>query len=198
MTARVSEDETPDPRRLTALLADPARLRVYSALVLAPAPAGAQPADLAEASGVSVREVARALARFEEAGLAARLDPQQGGGWLATPEALRAATEANARQKDDALPDPGVQDPAVAAVLRGFFSRGRLTHVPLAHAKRMVVLDFLAQSFEPGVRYPEAEVNDILGKFHDDYAALRRYLVDADFLGRSESFYWRTGGSVGL
>jgi hypothetical protein len=91
-----------------------------------------------------------------------------------------------------------VQDPATASVLRGFFSRGMLTHVPLAHAKRMVVLDYLAQSFEPGVRYPEAEVNEILGKFHDDYAALRRYLVDADFLGRSESLYWRTGGSFGL
>jgi hypothetical protein len=91
-----------------------------------------------------------------------------------------------------------VVNPQTAATLRGFFSRGRLTHVPLAHAKRMVVLDYLAQSFEPGVRYPESEVNEILSKFHDDYAALRRYLVDADFLGRSENFYWRTGGSIGL
>jgi hypothetical protein len=198
MTARPSEDQTPDPRRLTALLADPARLRVYAALVLATADGGTQPAELAEASGVPVRDVLRALTRFEEARLAARLTPEEGGGWRATPEPLRAATEANARQREEALPGPGVQDPAVASVLRGFFTRGRLTHVPLAHAKRMVVLDYLAQSFEPGVRYPESEVNEILGKFHDDYAALRRYLVDADFLGRSENFYWRTGGSVGL
>ena len=148
----------------------------------------------------SLRDVLRTLTRFEDAGLAAAPNAQEGGsGWRATPETLRAASEATARQRDDAaLPGPAVQDPAVAAVLRGFFSRGRLTHVPIAHAKRMVVLDYLAQSFEPGVRYPEAEVNEILGKFHDDYAALRRYLVDADFLGRSESFYWRTGGSFGL
>ena len=199
MTARVSEDETPDPRRLIALLADPARLRVYAALVLSPPDAGAQPAHLAEVSGVPLREVLRTLARFEEAQLSAQLAAEDGGGWRATPETLRATTEATAKQRDDAaLPGPAVHDPATAAVLRGFFSRGRLTHVPLAHAKRMVVLDYLAQSFEPGVRYPESEVNEILGKFHDDYAALRRYLVDADFLGRSESFYWRTGGSVGL
>jgi len=219
MTDRGSEDETPDPRRLIALLADPARLRVYAALVLATtgdadgnsvtgtgdgssSTAGAQPADLATACGVPIRDVLRALSRFEDVGLAAApgsQDAEGGTGWRATPETLRAAGEATARQRDDAaLPGPAVQDPATATVLRGFFSRGRLTHVPLAHAKRMVVLDYLAQSFEPGVRYPESEVNEILGKFHDDYAALRRYLVDADFLGRSESFYWRTGGSFGL
>jgi DNA-binding transcriptional ArsR family regulator len=213
MTARVSEDETPDPRRLIALLADPARLRVYAALVLASTGdgGGAQPAELAATSGVPLRDVLRTLSRLEDAGLAAPESPQDTegtegtecaeatAGWRATPETLRAAGEATARQRDDAaLPGPPVQDPTTAAVLRGFFSRGRLTHVPLAHAKRMVVLDYLAQSFEPGVRYPEAEVNEILGKFHDDYAALRRYLVDADFLGRSESYYWRTGGSFGL
>lgn len=197
-TARGSEEQIPDPRRLTALLADPLRLRVYAALVLSAAEGGAQPPELAEVSGVPARDVVRALGRFEEVKLAARLAPEQGGGWRATPDTLRAATEASARQREEPLPGAGVDDPQTATVLRGFFSRGRLTHVPLAHAKRMVVLDYLAQSFDPGVRYPEAEVNEILSKFHDDYAALRRYLVDADFLGRSENFYWRTGGSFGL
>ena len=228
MTDRGSEDETPDPRRLIALLADPARLRVYAALVLATtgnapgAVVGAQPADLAATCGVPVRDVLRALSRLEDAGLATAPGSPQGTadeentagventvsvgntvgvdgttGWRATPETLRAAGEATARQRDDAaLPGPAVHDPTTAAVLRGFFSRGRLTHVPLAHAKRMVVLDYLAQSFEPGVRYPESEVNEILGKFHDDYAALRRYLIDASFLSRSEGLYWRSGGSV--
>jgi hypothetical protein len=196
-TARGYEEQLPDPRRLTALLADPTRLRVFAALVLSPADGGAQPPELAEASGVPVRDVVKALGRFEEVRLATQLAAEQGGGWRATPDTLRAATEASARQREEPLP-ARVDDPQTAAILRGFFSRGRLTHVPLAHAKRMVVLDYLAQSFEPGVRYPEAEVNEILSKFHDDYAALRRYLVDADFLGRSENFYWRTGGSVGL
>lgn len=197
-TVRGNEDHLPDPRRLTALLGDPTRLRVYAALVLSPAHDGAQPADLAEVSGVPARDVVKALGRFEDVHLAERLAPEQGGGWRATPETLRTATEASARQREEPLPGPTVNDPQTAAILRGFFSRGRLTHVPLAHAKRMVVLDYLAQSFEPGMRYPEAEVNEILSKFHDDYAALRRYLVDADFLGRSENYYWRTGGSVGL
>jgi hypothetical protein len=73
---------------------------------------------------------------------------------------------------------------------------GRLHTIPTKHAKLLVVLDFLAQSFEPGVRYPEAQVNEILTEFHPDYAALRRYLVENGFLDRSDNVYWRSGGSV--
>jgi hypothetical protein len=73
---------------------------------------------------------------------------------------------------------------------------GRLHTIPTKHAKLLVVLDFLAQSFEPGVRYPEAQVSEILTEFHPDYAALRRYLVENGFLDRSDNVYWRSGGSV--
>ena len=219
MTARGSEEQIPDPRRLIALLADPGRLRVFAALVLAPK-GGARAQDLAKASGVPVRDVIKTLVRLDEARLAARLTTQPDGPatssdgaaqgaaaaddpsadrWRAVPETLRASTKANARQGDNALPpEPVVKDPGTASVLRGFFANGRLTHVPAAHAKRMVVLDYLAQSFEPGVRYEETKVNRILGSFNDDYAALRRYLVDSGFLSRSENIYWRTGGSVEL
>jgi len=58
------------------------------------------------------------------------------------------------------------------------------------------VLDWLAQSFEPGRRYSEAMVNLVLGKRHPDTAALRRYLVDHEFLSREAGQYWRSGGSV--
>jgi hypothetical protein len=72
---------------------------------------------------------------------------------------------------------------------------GRLTAIPTQRVKRLVVLDFLAQQFEPGQVYKEAEVNRMLGRFHPDFAALRRFLVDEDFLERRERFYWRSGGT---
>jgi hypothetical protein len=72
---------------------------------------------------------------------------------------------------------------------------GRLRTIPTKHSKLLVVLDRLAQEFEPGRSYPEAEVNDILRRFHPDYAALRRYLVENDFMTREESVYWRSGGT---
>ncbi|HEV7148233.1 MAG TPA: DUF2087 domain-containing protein [Pedococcus sp.] len=35
-----------------------------------------------------------------------------------------------------------------------------------------------------------------MSAFHDDVAALRRYLVDEGFLDRRDGQYWRAGGSV--
>ena len=40
------------------------------------------------------------------------------------------------------------------------------------------------------------EVNEVLIGFHEDYAALRRYLVDEQFLTRVANVYWRSGGSI--
>ena len=81
-------------------------------------------------------------------------------------------------------------------VLRGFLGAdGRLHTIPSKRRKLLVVLDRLAQEFEPGRTYSEAEVNDVLHRFHPDHAALRRYLVDDDFLTREEGRYWRSGGS---
>jgi hypothetical protein len=81
-------------------------------------------------------------------------------------------------------------------VLRSFFGDdGRLRTIPSRHAKLLVVLDRLAQEFEPGHSYPEAAVNEILVRFHPDYAALRRYLVENDFMTREDGYYWRSGGT---
>jgi hypothetical protein len=84
-------------------------------------------------------------------------------------------------------------------ILRTFIDGdGRLITLPAKRSKRLVVLDHLAQRFEPGERYPEAEVNRRLRNVHDDVAMLRRYLVDEGFLDRAGGIYWRIGGSVDL
>ena len=80
-------------------------------------------------------------------------------------------------------------------MLRNFVKDGRLERIPAVHSKRLVVLDWLATRFEPGKAYPERDVNFELGKVHPDYAALRRYLVDEEFLERRVGFYWRAGGT---
>ena len=66
----------------------------------------------------------------------------------------------------------------------------------LSNPHRLEILDLLAQQFEPGERYGETEVNNRLRAFHQDVAALRRYLVEEGFLDRAEGRYWRSGGSV--
>lgn len=86
-----------------------------------------------------------------------------------------------------------MQEPAV----RPFIRDGRLVAMPSRRSKRLVVLDLLAQEFEPGVHYPETEVNRRLRRWHPDVAAVRRYLVDEGFLDRSggSGEYWRAGGT---
>ena len=93
-----------------------------------------------------------------------------------------------------------MSDRAPSDVLANFLdAEGRLHTIPSKHGKLLVVLDFLAQRFEPGVRYPEPRVNEILGEVHPDFAALRRYLVEEGFLDRADGdnswVYWRTGGT---
>jgi hypothetical protein len=81
-------------------------------------------------------------------------------------------------------------------VLKAFFAEdGSLHTIPSKHSKLLVVLDRLAQEFEPGHRYEEAEVNLILRRVHPDHAALRRYLVENGFLTRESGIYWRSGGT---
>ena len=89
--------------------------------------------------------------------------------------------------------EPGVD---VRKVMRAFVVDGRLTSIPTSHAKRLVILDWLAQLFEPGKQYSEKMVNLMLGQHHPDTAALRRYMVDAGFLDREAGEYWRSGGTV--
>lgn len=80
--------------------------------------------------------------------------------------------------------------------LRAFLRDGRIVTMPARRARRRLLLDCVAQEFEPGRRYPEAEVDTILKALADDHATLRRYLVDEDLMTRESGIYWRTGGTV--
>jgi len=83
------------------------------------------------------------------------------------------------------------------AQLRPFIRDGRITAVPARRARRRLLLDEVAQAFEPGRRYPETEVDEILKAVFDDHCTLRRYLVDEAFLSRTpDGVYWRAGGTV--
>ena len=75
-------------------------------------------------------------------------------------------------------------------VLAGFLVDGRLKEIPAQLKKRQAVLRFLADKFEPRKRYTEKQVNEIIKQYHDDFAALRRYLIGERFLDRKDGMYW--------
>jgi hypothetical protein len=78
-------------------------------------------------------------------------------------------------------------------VLGDFFEGGRLREIPARQKKRLVVLRWLADHFRPGERYAEAQVNELLGRYHPDFATLRRMLVDEELMQRGGGLYWRAG-----
>ncbi|MGY1722004.1 DUF2087 domain-containing protein [Blastococcus sp. SYSU DS0533] len=175
-----------DAATIAGLLADPVRLKVVAALAL-----GAETIEeVADAAGLGLKEVALAARRLARAGLVRR----DGHDLVLHAERFGAAARAAAEAAPP--PEPLSDDPAADAVLSAFVRDGRLVSVPSHRSKRLVVLDHLVRVFEPGVRYPEREVNALLAVWHPDVAALRRYLVDEGFLTREAGVYWRSGGYV--
>jgi hypothetical protein len=82
-------------------------------------------------------------------------------------------------------------------ILRTFFDGDTLTRIPSTRKKRDVVLKWLVDRFEPGVRYPEAKVNEILKRHHPDSATLRREFIMTRMMERAKGIYWRTEGLPG-
>jgi hypothetical protein len=77
-------------------------------------------------------------------------------------------------------------------VLKDFISPdGKLIAIPTQNKKRLVILRYLLKPFEPGVRYPEKQVNELLRPYFADTASLRRYMVDEGLLKRENAIYWR-------
>ena len=171
---------------LVGQLAEPDRLKVVAALVLG----ATTPSEVAEATGLDDDTVRTALTRLLRSGLVRTLGEQLKVDEAAFGRAARA--EAPAAKPADF----GTSDPQITKVLRAFVSDGRLVAIPAPGRKRRIVLEYLAAAFEPGVRYPERQVNALLRAWHPDHAALRRYLVEEGLMSRDAGEYWRSGGWV--
>lgn len=81
-----------------------------------------------------------------------------------------------------------------AKVIRDFTHRdGRLKTIPAQRKKLDAILRHVVKSFDAGRRYSEKRVNEILSKFHEDTATLRRELVGAGLMQREGGGgeYWR-------
>ena len=173
---------------IAGALADDDRRRVFAAVEL-----GAGTLDeVSSAATLPAARATTALGRLSSVGLivAGAVRTLRGGRRGAAPRRPRQRWPA--RRRDEHAGSPA----AVRRVLDAFVVDGRIAQLPAAHAKRRVVLDWLAQHFEPGRRYREPDVNALLREHLDDVAAGRRYLVDEGFLDRAGGEYWRAGGSV--
>jgi DNA-binding transcriptional ArsR family regulator len=68
---------------------------------------------------------------------------------------------------------------------------GTLKIIPCQRKKLIAVLQYMLPEFESGKQYQEKEVNQILERFHEDYAQLRRDMIDTGLMKRENGIYWK-------
>jgi hypothetical protein len=185
----VATDMAETPDEILRALADPERLSIAGTLARGDASASA----LSDAVGIPLARVRRHVNRLTATGVVRLADDRKT--YRLDSETLRWAAEQVGPPRDTGLA-LGAANEREEVVLRTFFRNGRLTEIPAKESKRRIVLERIALEFEPGIRYDEKTVNAIVGRFYNDHAALRRYLVDEGFLDRDKGEYWRSGGRV--
>jgi hypothetical protein len=79
-------------------------------------------------------------------------------------------------------------------VIRDYARRdGSLKTLPAQQKKLEAILRYVVKAFDIGKRYSEKQVNEILKRYHEDTATLRRELVGFGLMQRAGGGgeYWR-------
>ncbi len=146
--------------------------------------------EAAQRLGMDPSQVSQHLEVLVASGLA----HQEGNTYRLDSQALEKLTRRVLAQSQPPAPEYE-GDEFEVKILRSYLSRdGKLKSIPNQQKKLLVILKHMVKDFEPGVKYPEAQVNQILGRYHDDFAALRRYMADNGLLKREKGIYWKTEG----
>jgi len=74
-------------------------------------------------------------------------------------------------------------------ILKSFMPDGYCKVMPAQVKKRMVIYEEIFRRFEPGKVYPEKEVNEIIGRMHEDYCTVRRMFVGMGWMQRENGVY---------
>jgi DNA-binding transcriptional ArsR family regulator len=76
-------------------------------------------------------------------------------------------------------------------ILRTWVKDGRIVDIPAQEKKKQVLVRWVAEQIDPDRRWTEKEFSEWLSQFNEDYAFLRRYLVDNGYMAREKGIYWR-------
>lgn len=148
--------------------------------------------ELAEILGVKEPTVSHHLALMKELNL---VDVRAEGNvriYQLNEQALQAMNKDIFSQDNLAtLVDHNAADAWDQKVLRTYVKDGYITQIPSKYKKKLVILKWLVEKFEMGVRYTEADLSDKLEQYHFDYAALRRYFIETNMMKREKGIYWR-------
>ena len=164
-------------------LADAERLKIAGLLGVD----ALSPDQIAGRLGMKPAEVQQHLEQLIQSGLAHK----DGDAYRLDNQAFEKLTRQVLAQSHPPAPEYE-GDEFEVKTLRGYISRdGTLKSIPTQQKKLMVILRYITKDFKPGVKYPESQVNQILRRYHEDTAALRRYMADNGLIKREKGIYWR-------
>jgi len=173
------------------VLGEPNRLRIVGLL----AQRAYTVEQLSETLDVGASTVSHHLARLARAGLVVSRSESYYNLYSLKTDALSGMAKEMLAQAQPARPaseqDLCDFDRKVLATFTT--SDGRIKAFPMQERKFRVLLRHILPSFSHGVRYTEKRVNEILSKYNDDTARLRRWLVDFGYMAREGGGgkYWR-------
>jgi predicted transcriptional regulator len=145
--------------------------------------------------GVSVSTTSHHLSMLANAGLVSARAEGHFYYYSLKTEVLKAMAEKMLKTEDlpqlsNSVDMDGYDKKVLAAFLD---AEGRIKAFPAQEKKFQVILRHVVKSFESGKRYKEKEVNEILSRFSDDTASLRRGMVEYHLMDRQGGGgeYWR-------
>jgi hypothetical protein len=182
------EVPTLDPDRLVDVfraLGDSTRLRLLGLIAERPRSA----TELAEAVAVGAPTVSHHLDKLARARLVTVERAGQRRIYSLNSDTLAAFSRIARPESPGAERNEEAGSEPRARIIRDFFDGDRLKQIPAQRKKRVIVLQHLLERFAPGSDYRESEVNAILKTAHEDFATLRRELIDYGFMTREGGVY---------
>lgn len=179
-----------DVVRFFKVLGEPNRLKIAGLLAKQPTTVK----NLAKMLDLSPSTVSHHLARLADAGLVSARAESCHNVYCLKTDVLAEMTKSMLRETEQ--PRDHAQDLAAfdKKVLNTFTTPdGHIRAFPAQEKKFLVLLRHVLKAFDPGVRYTEKRVNQILSDFNEDNARLRRALVDHRFMAREVGGgkFWR-------
>jgi predicted transcriptional regulator len=172
-------------------LADASRLKIIGLLAQQPYTVE----QLAAMLGLKPSTISHHLSRLSEAGLVSAKAEGYYSVYRLEKEALTSNMQRIFSNEQIESVTAGVDlDGFERKVIKDFsLPDGQLKTIPAQRKKLEAVLRSIVRIFEPGTRYSEKQVNEMLLRFHKDTATLRRELVGYGLMQREGGGgnYWR-------
>ncbi len=175
-------------------LADPNRLKIVGLL----AQQDLSVEQIAEMLSISPSTTSHHLSRLSKAGLvSARAESYYNIYMLNASKLETLSKELLAPEQLPTIVSEVDMDAYDQKVVKNFTNPdGSLKAIPGQLKKIKAILLYILPEFEEGKRYPEKEVNQILERYHEDYAQLRRSMIDTGLMKRENGIYWRVESEI--